>query len=66
MTEFDIEKIGSLIEEEARFISEIKKSLKEVIIGQDDLIEKLILSILADGLSILFIAIIIGTLAALA
>ena len=49
MTEFDIEKIGSLIEEESRFISEIKKSLNEVIVGQDDLIEKLILSILADG-----------------
>ena len=49
MTEFDIEKIGSLIEEESYFIGEIKRSLNEVIVGQEDLIEKLILSILADG-----------------
>ena len=49
MKEFDSEKIASIIEEKSYFISEIKRSLNKVIVGQEDLIEKLILAILADG-----------------
>jgi len=49
MTEFNIEKIRDSIEENSHFINDIQTSIRKVIIGQDDLIQKLILAILADG-----------------
>ncbi len=49
MAEFDIEKIAGAIEEESQFINDLQSSIHKVIVGQDDLIEKLILAILADG-----------------
>ena len=45
MTDFDIEIIRDSIEEESKFIKDIQNSIHQVIIGQNDLIEKLILSI---------------------
>ena len=49
MTDFNIEKIRDSIEENSHFINDIQTSIHKVIIGQDDLIQKLILAILADG-----------------
>ena len=49
MTEYDIEKIQDTIQKESQFINDIKNSIHKVIVGQDDLIEKLLLAILADG-----------------
>jgi len=49
MNEYDSEKAAAEIEEHSLFINDIHNSIRQIIIGQDDLIEKLILSILADG-----------------
>jgi len=49
MIEYDSEKAAAEIEEKSHFINDIQNSIRQIIIGQDDLIEKLILSILADG-----------------
>ena len=49
MIEYDSEKAAAEIEEQSLFINDIKDSIHKIIVGQDDLIEKLILSILADG-----------------
>ena len=49
MTDYNIDKIREKIEEESKFIYEIQNSIHEVIVGQDDLIEKLILAILTNG-----------------
>ncbi len=49
MSEFNIDKLQDVINEESKFINDIINSIHEVIIGQDDLIDKLILAILADG-----------------
>ena len=49
MIELNSEKAAAEIEEQSQFINDIKNSIHKIIIGQDDLIEKLILSILADG-----------------
>jgi len=49
MSEFNIDKIQDSIDKESIFINDIKNSIHKVIIGQNDLIDKLILAILADG-----------------
>ena len=49
MSEFDLAELKDSIEEESKFISDINTSIRKVIIGQDDLIEKLIFAILTDG-----------------
>ena len=49
MTEYNSEKVAAEIKEISQFINDIHNSIRQIIIGQDDLIEKLILSILADG-----------------
>jgi len=49
MSEFNIDKIQNSIDKESIFINDIKNSIHKVIIGQNDLIDKLILAILADG-----------------
>ena len=49
MNNFDIAQIESDINSNSNFITNIFDSIKTVIIGQDDLIQKLILSILTDG-----------------
>jgi len=49
MVEYDNEKVAAEIDEQSQFINDIQHSIRKIIIGQDDLIEKLILSILADG-----------------
>ena len=49
MSEFDLAELKDSIKEESKFINDINTSIRKVIIGQDDLIEKLILAILTDG-----------------
>ena len=49
MSKFDLTELKDSIEEESKFINDINSSIRKVIIGQDDLIEKLILAILTDG-----------------
>ena len=49
MSEFDLAQIKDSIESENQFIYDINESIRKVIIGQDDLIEKLLLAILTDG-----------------
>ena len=49
MAELDIEIIRDSIEAESQFINDIQDAIHKVIVGQDDLIEKLLLAILADG-----------------
>ena len=49
MSEFDLAQVKDSIESESQFIYDINDSIRKVIIGQDDLIEKLLLAILTDG-----------------
>ena len=49
MSEFDLDKLKDSIERESQFIHDINTAIRTVIIGQDDLIEKLLLAILTDG-----------------
>ena len=49
MENYNLSEIKDSIESESVFIKQIKESIRKVIIGQDDLIEKLLLAILADG-----------------
>ena len=49
MSEFNLAEIKDSIDRESQFIHDIITSIHEVIIGQDDLIEKLLLAILTDG-----------------
>ena len=41
MSDYDLDKIKDCIEYESKFIKDINDSIRKVIIGQDDLIEKL-------------------------
>ena len=49
MSDLDLTHIKDSIEYESKFIQDIHDSIRKVIIGQDDLIEKLLLAILSDG-----------------
>jgi len=49
MSDFDLAELKDSIDEESGFINDINASIHKVIIGQDDLIEKLLLAILTDG-----------------
>jgi len=49
MSEFDLAELKDSIERESKFIHDINTSIRTVIIGQDDLIETLLLAILTDG-----------------
>ena len=49
MSEFDLAELTDSIERESQFIHDINTAIRTVIIGQDDLIEKLLLAILTDG-----------------
>ena len=49
MSEYNLEKVKASIENEFKIIQDINDSIRKVIIGQDELIEKLLLAILSDG-----------------
>ena len=47
MSEYDLAQIKNSIESESKFIQDINDSIRKVIVGQDNLIEKLLLAILS-------------------
>ena len=49
MTEFNIEALTEDIQKHSKFVETLKVNLHNTIVGQDDLIEKLIIAILSDG-----------------
>ena len=49
MEEFSLSKINEKILNSSVFIEELRKGMKEVIIGQDSLIDKIFIAMLADG-----------------
>ena len=49
MSNYDLDKIKGLIESESGFIDQINDSIHKVIVGQDNLIQKLLLAILSNG-----------------
>ena len=49
MTEFNIEALTEDIQKDSEFVDTLKLNLHNTIVGQNDLIEKLIIAILSDG-----------------
>lgn len=49
MTEFNIEALTEEIQKDSEFVDTLKLNLHNTIVGQNDLIEKLIIAILSDG-----------------
>ena len=49
MEEFSLSKINEKILSSSVFIEELRRGMKEVIIGQDSLIDKIFIAMLADG-----------------
>ena len=49
MTEFNIESLTEDIKKHSEFVDKLKLNLHNTIVGQDDLIQKLIIAILSDG-----------------
>jgi len=49
MTEFNITEINEKISRESFFIDDLKKAIGQVIVGQDELINKILISMLANG-----------------
>ena len=49
MSEFSLSKINDRISKESEFIEPLRKSIDEVIIGQDELINKILIGLLANG-----------------
>ena len=49
MTEFNLSKINDRITKESAFINPLRASISEVIVGQDELINKILIGLLANG-----------------
>ena len=49
MTEFSLSKINDRITKESAFINPLRASISEVIVGQDELINKILIGLLANG-----------------
>ncbi len=49
MTEFSLSEINDRIAKESKFIDPLKASIGEVIVGQEDLINKILIGLLANG-----------------
>jgi len=49
MSEFSLSEINDRIAKESKFIEPLKSSIGEVIVGQDDLINKILIGLLANG-----------------
>ena len=49
MTEFSLSKINDRITKESAFIDPLRASISEVIVGQDELINKILIGLLANG-----------------
>lgn len=49
MTDFNLSKVNEKIAKESLFIDDLKRALHQVIVGQDELINKIFISMLANG-----------------
>ena len=49
MSEFSLSEINDRIAKESKFIDSLKASIGEVIVGQEDLINKILIGLLANG-----------------
>ena len=49
MSEFSIQEINDRISDSSQFIDDLKKGMNQVILGQEELVNKILISILADG-----------------
>ena len=49
MSKFSLSKINDQIAKESTFVDSLKKSISEVIVGQSELIDKILIGLLANG-----------------
>ena len=49
MSNIDLTALNDQIEKRSEFVTNLKHELHKIIVGQDDLIDKLIIAILSDG-----------------
>ena len=49
MTDFSITEINNRIAKDSLFLDDLKKGIKEIIVGQEELIDKILISLLANG-----------------
>ena len=49
MSKFSLSKINEQIAKESTFVDSLKKSISEVIVGQSELIDKILIGLLANG-----------------
>ncbi len=49
MSEFSLTEINERIARESTFVDDLKKALRQVIVGQDDLINRILIGLLANG-----------------
>ena len=49
MEQFSLSKVNEVVTNKSQFIEQLRKNIRKVIVGQDQLIDKIIIAILADG-----------------
>ena len=49
MEQFSLSKVNEVVAKKSQFIEQLRKNIRKVIVGQDQLIDKIIIAILADG-----------------
>ena len=49
MEQFSLSKVNEIVIKKSQFIDQLRKNIRKVIVGQDQLIDKIIIAILADG-----------------
>ena len=49
MEQFSLSKVNEIVAEKSQFIDQLRKNIRKVIVGQDELVDKIIIAILADG-----------------
>ena len=49
MSDFSLTEINERISRESTFVDDIKKALKEVIVGQEELVNRILIGMLANG-----------------
>ena len=49
MKQFSLSKVNEVVTKKSQFVEQLRKNIRKVIIGQDQLIDKIIIAILADG-----------------
>ena len=49
MTWTDIQKLNEPIEEISHFLSDVRKEINKVIVGQEKLVDRVLIALLADG-----------------